>query len=98
MRHWEAGHGIDDEFEPKRKKHGITYRDVKRTINQSAELIAYEHWGCNRIGIWRKETGVLLILRIREGDALALYSAQDYEDIHDPMGCGEMTNIRWLKQ
>jgi hypothetical protein len=94
LAHWESTDGIDNEYYAKRPKHPVPDSYIRRTIDDSAELITYNHWNCPRVGIWREETGVLLVIRIDTG---TLYNALDVEDIHDPGQRGDMQDVKWLK-
>jgi len=94
---WESAEGLHKEYSAKLLKHPVPNRDIERTLHESAALIAYLHWETRSIGIWRQETGVLLVLRLcpEQGD-MALYNVVPYEDIWDPEACGDMTDVRRL--
>jgi len=93
-RGWATGGGLDNEFYLKIAEHGVTDSVVQKVTSRAQVIVAYEHRGEGRVGIWDSNQEVLVIVRESNGKA---FNAFHVRDIHRYMRRGNMTNIRWLR-
>lgn len=84
---------IHNEFTPKIEEHDITELQIERALHPRSRLIAYEHEGMARLGLYDPEQCIFLIGTLPKGE---FFNAFEREEID--RYAANLEDVRWLRE